>query len=793
MTTFDSIVPRAETLVLVFNLVVAVTLICGAGLTADRFLRNRSAPLRYGLLASALVLSLSSPTMALLFGQFGGGPLRWMVAAPLADSSGLARTGEPATERPSANRRPQKADADSKADSPASREERPRPDAVAPFDAEHDARKLSATARPTTGGGPPGGGSSELFPHWWQTASAVLLGAWGMGAVIAFTGLVRGWLAVCRLRRTLEPPGDLRVARLAARAAKALGLHRGPPVFESAHISVPVSLGPMRPAIVLPEDLGWELDDRQLESVLLHETAHIVHRDHLVGLAGRLASAMFWWHPLVHRMNRRLADLREDICDNHVVRQQGDSRGYARVLVDLAARTALRPALPAAIGLLENEFGGIEGRVRRLLQDDRNTETRLSLRAIAALAMFVSLLAGALFVSNVRAERAFQEQTAALQPLAIVTVKTRDELIRALHDAKPGTKVLIAPGGYEGGLTFANLHGEKDKPIVLAAADPKDPPVISGGASGLHLIDPHYVELHDLVVVKARADGLNIDDGGSYDTPAHHVVLRGLAVRDIGSNGNHDGIKLSGVDDFVVENCTVERWGKAGSGIDMVGCHNGVVSGGTFRAGDKALGNAVQTKGGSRGIAVSGCRFESAGGRAVNIGGSTGLAYFRPKPQGYEAKDITVSDCTFIGSMAPIAFAGVDGAHVHHNTIYRPTRWVMRILQENQDAEFVPCRNGRFANNIVVFRSDELAYPVNIGDKTSPESFEFAENFWHCLDRPEKTRRTVQLPTAEKDGTYGEDPMFQNADEGDLRLAAGSPAKNHGPRESATIAAPFRP
>ncbi|MBC7853578.1 MAG: hypothetical protein IAF94_09090, partial [Pirellulaceae bacterium] len=156
--------------------------------------------------------------------------------------------------------------------------------------------------------------------------------------------------------------------------------------------------------------------------------------------------------------------------------------------------------------------------------------------------------------------------------------------------------------------------------------------------------------------------------------------------------------------------------------------------------------------------------------------------YFRPKPQGYEAKDITVEDCTFLGSMAPVAFVGVDGAIVQHNTFYRPTRWLLRILQENQDAQFAPCRNGRFKNNIVVFRAAEVASVVNVGGGTSPETFEFAGNFWYCEDRPERTQRLVQLPAAEKSGIYGRDPLFNDAAKGDLQRRSASPAKNAGPR-----------
>ena len=401
----------------------------------------------------------------------------------------------------------------------------------------------------------------------------------------------------------------------------------------------------------------------------------------------------------------------------------------------------------------------------------------MAARRLLILVAATRLLAG----STVPAELVAQESDSTKRSLAPVNVSSREDLIRAVRSAKPGTKILIAAGSYRGGLSFNNLRGEQDKPIILAAADHSDPPVIEGGDFGLHLSDPAFVELHNLVIANTRANGLNIDDGGSYDTPAHHVVLRGIVVRDIGSDRNHDGLKLSGLDDFRIEDCTVERWGKQGSGIDMVGCHRAVVVGCTFREADVGA-NGVQTKGGSRDIAVRRCRFENAGGRAINLGGSTGLAYFRPKPQGYEAKDITVEDCTFIGSAAPVSFVGVDGANVHHNTFYRPARWVMRILQENQDPQFVPCRNGRFANNIVVFRDGELSSVVNIGGKTSPETFQFAENFWYCSNRPERSERMVQLPTAEKGGVHGQDPRFRDPDSGDLELAAGSPAKGFGPR-----------
>jgi hypothetical protein len=360
------------------------------------------------------------------------------------------------------------------------------------------------------------------------------------------------------------------------------------------------------------------------------------------------------------------------------------------------------------------------------------------------------------------------------------TIRVHDTagLQRAMASAKPGDRILLAPGEYRGGLFFRNLQGRPNAPIVIAGAERNHPPVIRGGANNLQLSDVAYVELSDLVLTGGTGNGLNIDDAGSFETPSHHVTLQRLRVTDVGPRGNRDGIKLSGVDDFRVVDCVIERWGDGGSGIDMVGCHQGVIEECTFRHGDQTDSNGIQAKGGSRAIAIRRCRFERAGGRAVNIGGSTGLEFFRPKVEGYEAKEITVEGNTFLGSQAAVAFVGVDGATVRFNTIYRPRRWVLRILQETTAPGFVPSRNGVFSNNLILFRSDEVASTVNIGPNTAPRTFRFSRNWWYCLDNPGRSRPT--LPTPEQDGIIGRDPQLVAPDRGDLRTQPGSPAASYG-------------
>jgi hypothetical protein len=357
-----------------------------------------------------------------------------------------------------------------------------------------------------------------------------------------------------------------------------------------------------------------------------------------------------------------------------------------------------------------------------------------------------------------------------LAAAAVTTVATRDELLAALRAAKPGDEIHLAPGDYHGGLSQAGLRGTAAQPIVLAAAAPEQPPVIEGGQSGLQLSSPEHVELRSLIFAGQTGNGLNIDDSSRPDAPAHHIVLRNLTVRDVGPHGNCDGIKLSGVEDFQLSDCRVERWGDGGSAVDMVGCHRGVVQRSRLLGPGGEQANAVQTKGGSSDVIVRRCRIENPGGRGVNIGGSTGLPFFRPAEAPYEAHNITVEDCEFLGGDAAVAFVGVDGATVQHNTIYRPAHWAVRILQENVAERFARCRRGKFLNNVVAFHSGDVREAVNIGGNTEPETFEFAGNRWLCLDRPEESARHVRLPVAESRPAVGPPPEFADAEKGKLTI-----------------------
>ena len=345
-----------------------------------------------------------------------------------------------------------------------------------------------------------------------------------------------------------------------------------------------------------------------------------------------------------------------------------------------------------------------------------------------------------------------------------VTVKDDAGLRAALGGLKPGTTVLLASGEYRGGLYLKEVSGTAEQRITIRGADREKPPVITGGRQALHLVDCNYVTLADLEVRGFPENGVNVDDGGSFETPSRGVIIERLRILDTGPTGNHDGLKMSGVDDFVVRECRFEGWG--GSAIDMVGCHRGTVERCRFegKAGF-SQDNAVQMKGGTSGILVHLSFFKDAGQRAINLGGSTGLQFFRPEVGNFEAREIVVAGNRFTGSLAPVAFVTARGGRVHHNTFHLPAKWALRILQESQDERFKPCAGGVFENNLVVFDKQVQTF-VNVGPRTDAASFTFRNNAWFEAGGG---ARKPDLPAAETGGIYGVDPKLEKPGTPEMR------------------------
>ncbi len=206
---------------------------------------------------------------------------------------------------------------------------------------------------------------------------------WMAGAVLIAFYRLGGWIAAERMRRAgvcaAPPEWQTRLRDLAHR----IGVSKPLVLLESSLAEVPVVIGLIRPAILVPAGLLAGLPPQHLEAILLHELAHIRRFDYLVNLVQTLVESLLFYHPAVWWVSGRMRAERENCCDDMVVALHGDAREYAAVLVTLEERRSVgrEPAL-AATG------GELMLRIRRLLNQSDEP------RSATALLLSVGLLLG---------------------------------------------------------------------------------------------------------------------------------------------------------------------------------------------------------------------------------------------------------------------------------------------------------------------------------------------------------------------------------------------------------------
>ncbi|MDZ4828951.1 MAG: M56 family metallopeptidase [Phycisphaerae bacterium] len=136
-----------------------------------------------------------------------------------------------------------------------------------------------------------------------------------------------------------------------ADASKALGLANPPATFVTDARISPMVLCGFTPRLIIPSELWRELDADSRRAVLVHELAHLRRGDHRWCWLETLVLAIYWWHPLVWWLRRRLRDDAELCCDAWVTQLLPRSRrAYAEALVaatEFVAHTQRGRAQPA--------------------------------------------------------------------------------------------------------------------------------------------------------------------------------------------------------------------------------------------------------------------------------------------------------------------------------------------------------------------------------------------------------------------------------------------------------------
>ncbi len=232
-------------------------------------------------------------------------------------------------------------------------------------------------------------GTTTKPSNWIRTALFALLSIWCAGAIVCAARLLIRLRRFYSLVLPLNPlPQEALPAKVRQSLQKVLGTNELPVISTSSTVPSPVVIGVLSPIVVLPEAIINDLSEEELTSVLIHECAHVVRRDPWFHLAQQFAGIVWWFHPVVNKLNHVLSRSREEICDNYVLRH-AEPAEFSRTLLKLAERSqAVRPAL-SLLGMFGNVWS-LETRVQGLLAPQRSVFVKSDFRWTAVIVVVLS-------------------------------------------------------------------------------------------------------------------------------------------------------------------------------------------------------------------------------------------------------------------------------------------------------------------------------------------------------------------------------------------------------------------
>ena len=216
----------------------------------------------------------------------------------------------------------------------------------------------------------------------------VFIGLWTIGFLFCSLRLAGGFYYSWKIRSSasvVEGTWDAFVST----ARQKLGIHRLVSLGESVNINTPVVIGYVKPVILLPVGMLSGLTTEQLETIILHELAHIKRNDYLVNFIQTIFETLFFFNPFVRILSKEIRKEREYCCDDIVIRNHGAAHAYASALVQVAEARLSPSAFAMALADDKNQ---LLNRIKRIMERSvRNYSVRGRI-AIPVLLMLGGLL-----------------------------------------------------------------------------------------------------------------------------------------------------------------------------------------------------------------------------------------------------------------------------------------------------------------------------------------------------------------------------------------------------------------
>lgn len=183
-----------------------------------------------------------------------------------------------------------------------------------------------------------------------DTYSNVIVVCWLFIVIWKSIKLVSGLsrLQKCRMEGIIEPSSEWR-NRLQSLGAQ-LNIRKMVQVLESSLVKVPCTIGYFKPVILVPLGMFTMLSPSQVESILLHELAHIKRKDFAINIMLECVEAIFFFNPGIRWLLSIIRQEREVCCDAMVTACNDKSKQYMEALVSFQEKFGREPYMMPLTG-----------------------------------------------------------------------------------------------------------------------------------------------------------------------------------------------------------------------------------------------------------------------------------------------------------------------------------------------------------------------------------------------------------------------------------------------------------
>lgn len=185
------------------------------------------------------------------------------------------------------------------------------------------------------------------------------------GLLLQFTLIAYQQKQLSRLKQTLVP--DISLDEQIEKLSAKLGFRKKIRAGISSRAIVPCVAGHLKPILFLPASIYTGLSTDQIESILLHELAHIKRNDYLINYIQQVFTALLFFNPFVILLNRIISTERENCCDDQVIKVTEQPLIYAQALLNLQ-----QAAQPITLTLAAKSRGFLLlNRIQRIMKTEK--------------------------------------------------------------------------------------------------------------------------------------------------------------------------------------------------------------------------------------------------------------------------------------------------------------------------------------------------------------------------------------------------------------------------------------